>query len=167
MVRAGMLSFRDADDDDVGAAGLLAPSDAVESCLAEEPFLSLDDVCSTLQLPSGSDPATLLDAMPIDQAVARALRANLRWSPPGYAMPADEADAAEADGRAKATNGGGAAAAADHPRSLARQLGCTLHPLRTDGDGDCLLHAVSLAIWGAHDRQQALRQRLAILLTEV
>ncbi|CAN0306412.1 unnamed protein product [Ectocarpus fasciculatus] len=32
-------------------------------------------------------------------------------------------------------------------RALAR-----LWAIRTDGDGDCLLHAVSLSLWGQHDR---------------
>ena len=27
-----------------------------------------------------------------------------------------------------------------------------LYCLRTDGDGNCLLHAISLAVWGVHDR---------------
>ena len=27
-----------------------------------------------------------------------------------------------------------------------------LYPIRTDGDGNCLLHAVSIAMWGRHDQ---------------
>lgn len=27
-----------------------------------------------------------------------------------------------------------------------------LFPVRTDGDGNCLLHAVSIAMWGRHDQ---------------
>lgn len=32
-----------------------------------------------------------------------------------------------------------------------------LRPIQTAGDGDCLLHAVCIAIWGFHDRQVRLR----------
>ena len=59
---------------------------ALLRCMSEEPFLSVEDVSSTLQLPD------CLDAMPIDGDVASALVANLRWSPPGY--NSDDADAA-------------------------------------------------------------------------
>lgn len=40
-----------------------------------------------------------------------------------------------------------------------------LWPLLTTGDGNCLLHATSLAIWGVHDRQLNLRQLLHDSLT--
>ncbi|KAI6208554.1 OTU domain-containing protein [Aphelenchoides besseyi] len=40
-----------------------------------------------------------------------------------------------------------------------------LWPLLTTGDGNCLLHAISLAIWGVHDRQLNLRQMLHDALT--
>lgn len=35
-----------------------------------------------------------------------------------------------------------------------------LLPLRTTGDGNCLLHAASIAIWGIHDRDLSLRNAL-------
>jgi OTU domain-containing protein 7 len=40
-----------------------------------------------------------------------------------------------------------------------------LWPLVTTGDGNCLLHAASLGIWGVHDRQLNLRQLLHEALT--
>lgn len=40
-----------------------------------------------------------------------------------------------------------------------------LLPLITTGDGNCLLHAASLGIWGVHDRQLNLRQLLHEALT--
>ena len=33
-----------------------------------------------------------------------------------------------------------------------------LWPLATTGDGNCLLHAASLGMWGFHDRLLTLRQ---------
>jgi hypothetical protein len=36
----------------------------------------------------------------------------------------------------------------------------TLVPLRTTGDGNCLLHSASLATWGVHDRDLLLRGAL-------
>lgn len=48
-------------------------------------------------------------------------------------------------------------------RSL--QLPCwsqlAIRPISTEGDGDCLLHAVCIAIWGFHDRRVRLRTLLA------
>ncbi|CAD5206302.1 unnamed protein product [Bursaphelenchus okinawaensis] len=41
-----------------------------------------------------------------------------------------------------------------------------LWPLVTTGDGNCLLHAASLGIWGIHDRQLNLRQALYDVLTQ-
>lgn len=41
-----------------------------------------------------------------------------------------------------------------------------LMPLATTGDGNCLLHAASLAMWGIHDRQLILRKALYMQLTE-
>ena len=35
-----------------------------------------------------------------------------------------------------------------------------LLPLATTGDGNCLLHAASLAMWGFHDRMLTLRKAL-------
>ncbi len=35
-----------------------------------------------------------------------------------------------------------------------------LWPLATTGDGNCLLHAASLAMWGFHDRMLTLRKTL-------
>ena len=40
-----------------------------------------------------------------------------------------------------------------------------LTPLATSGDGNCLLHAVSLGMWGFHDRELLLRTLLCRLLT--
>ena len=40
-----------------------------------------------------------------------------------------------------------------------------LTPLATSGDGNCLLHAVSLGMWGFHDRELLLRTLLFRLLT--
>ena len=43
-----------------------------------------------------------------------------------------------------------------------------LLPLATTGDGNCLLHAASLAMWGFHDRMLTLRKALfkALVNTE-
>lgn len=38
-------------------------------------------------------------------------------------------------------------------------------PLSTTGDGNCLLHAASLGMWGIHDRQLMLRKILYEMLT--
>ena len=40
-----------------------------------------------------------------------------------------------------------------------------LIPLKTQGDGNCLLHAVSLGMWGVHDRKLFLRKALHLSLT--
>ncbi|CAO4359821.1 unnamed protein product [Caenorhabditis nigoni] len=45
------------------------------------------------------------------------------------------------------------------------QFGQKLYPLSTTGDGNCLLHAASLGMWGVHDRQLSLRETLYELLT--
>lgn len=37
----------------------------------------------------------------------------------------------------------------------------------TSGDGNCLLHAASLAMWGLHDRQLAMRKALHALLESI
>lgn len=39
-------------------------------------------------------------------------------------------------------------------------------PLSTSGDGNCLLHAASLAMWGFHDRRLTLRKALHNVLSE-
>lgn len=41
-----------------------------------------------------------------------------------------------------------------------------LWPLATTGDGNCLLHAASLAMWGFHDRRLTLRKALHAILSE-
>ncbi|RUS69853.1 hypothetical protein EGW08_022383 [Elysia chlorotica] len=41
-----------------------------------------------------------------------------------------------------------------------------LLPMATSGDGNCLLHAASLAMWGIHDRQLILRKELHEALTK-
>ncbi|GFS10036.1 OTU domain-containing protein 7B [Elysia marginata] len=38
--------------------------------------------------------------------------------------------------------------------------------MATSGDGNCLLHAASLAMWGIHDRQLILRKELHEALTK-
>ncbi|CAI5439760.1 unnamed protein product [Caenorhabditis angaria] len=45
------------------------------------------------------------------------------------------------------------------------QFGQKLYPLSTTGDGNCLLHAASLGMWGVHDRQLTLRETLYEMLT--
>ena len=42
----------------------------------------------------------------------------------------------------------------------------TCFVLATTGDGNCLLHAASLAMWGFHDRLLTLRKALHTLLTQ-
>ena len=39
-----------------------------------------------------------------------------------------------------------------------------LVPLATSGDGNCLLHAASLAMWGFHDRELLLREMVLKIL---
>ncbi|GMT27993.1 hypothetical protein PFISCL1PPCAC_19290, partial [Pristionchus fissidentatus] len=43
-------------------------------------------------------------------------------------------------------------------------IGARLWPLSTTGDGNCLLHAASLGMWGLHDRQLLLRNALYEIL---
>ncbi|GBM46064.1 OTU domain-containing protein 7B [Araneus ventricosus] len=45
-----------------------------------------------------------------------------------------------------------------------RKIGRKLWPLSTTGDGNCLLHAASLGMWGFHDRLLTLRKALHSLL---
>jgi hypothetical protein len=40
-----------------------------------------------------------------------------------------------------------------------------IHVVRTTGDGDCLLHAVSLSMWGVEDKHQLLRGLLSLVLS--
>jgi OTU domain-containing protein 7 len=42
-----------------------------------------------------------------------------------------------------------------------------LFPMCTSGDGNCLLHAVSLAMWGLHDRYLVLRKALHSTLEDI
>lgn len=42
-----------------------------------------------------------------------------------------------------------------------------LHPMVTTGDGNCLLHAASLAMWGLHDRYLILRKALHATLEAI
>ena len=42
-----------------------------------------------------------------------------------------------------------------------------LYPMVTSGDGNCLLHAASLAMWGLHDRYLILRKALHSTLKEI
>lgn len=48
-----------------------------------------------------------------------------------------------------------------HTKNICRKL----WPLATTGDGNCLLHAASLGMWGFHDRLLTLRKALHTLLT--
>ncbi|XKL68879.1 hypothetical protein PGB90_006648 [Kerria lacca] len=41
-----------------------------------------------------------------------------------------------------------------------------LWPLSTSGDGNCLLHAASLSLWGFHDRLLTLRKALHVFLSQ-
>ncbi len=52
-------------------------------------------------------------------------RSAFSWVPPGYAGDAGDAT---------------------------KRVACLMRALRTDGDGNCLLHASGLATWGVHDR---------------
>ncbi|CRK88657.1 CLUMA_CG002352, isoform A [Clunio marinus] len=45
-------------------------------------------------------------------------------------------------------------------------VGRKVWPLSTSGDGNCLLHAASLAMWGFHDRRLTLRKALYNILSE-
>ncbi len=42
-----------------------------------------------------------------------------------------------------------------------------LYPMITSGDGNCLLHAASLAMWGLHDRYLILRKALNSTLKQI
>jgi hypothetical protein len=42
-----------------------------------------------------------------------------------------------------------------------------LYPMVTSGDGNCLLHAASLSMWGLHDRHLALRKALHSTLENI
>lgn len=42
-----------------------------------------------------------------------------------------------------------------------------LYPMVTSGDGNCLLHAASLSMWGLHDRHLALRKALHSTLESI
>ena len=49
------------------------------------------------------------------------------------------------------------------------RMACLMRALRTDGDGNCLLHACGLAMWGVHDRKSGgplgpLRDQVASIL---
>uniref|UniRef100_A0A8C4NI94 ubiquitinyl hydrolase 1 n=1 Tax=Eptatretus burgeri TaxID=7764 RepID=A0A8C4NI94_EPTBU len=46
------------------------------------------------------------------------------------------------------------------------QCGTPLYALRTPGDGNCLLHALSLALWGVDDRDLTLRKALHDVLRQ-
>jgi OTU domain-containing protein 7 len=48
------------------------------------------------------------------------------------------------------------------PQEICRKI----WPLSTSGDGNCLLHAASLATWGFHDRRLTLRKALHNILSE-
>jgi hypothetical protein len=42
----------------------------------------------------------------------------------------------------------------------------TFQPLLTRADGNCLLHAVSLGMWGVHDHEGRLRAALYALMSQ-
>lgn len=47
------------------------------------------------------------------------------------------------------------------------QVNRPLYPMVTSGDGNCLLHAASLAMWGLHDRYLILRKALNFTLEQI
>ena len=47
------------------------------------------------------------------------------------------------------------------------QVNRELYPMVTSGDGNCLLHAASLAMWGLHDRYLTLRKALHASLEQI
>jgi len=47
------------------------------------------------------------------------------------------------------------------------QVNRPLYPMVTSGDGNCLLHAASLAMWGLHDRYLILRKALHASLEQI
>jgi OTU domain-containing protein 7 len=47
------------------------------------------------------------------------------------------------------------------------QVNRSLYPMVTSGDGNCLLHAASLAMWGLHDRYLILRKALHASLEQI
>ncbi|KAL6047584.1 Deubiquitinating protein VCIP135 [Balamuthia mandrillaris] len=55
---------------------------------------------------------------------------------------------------------------ANLPETLAKEIPERLVPLKTTGDGNCLLHAVSRALWGVELYHDLLRKRLHQELTE-
>lgn len=56
--------------------------------------------------------------------------------------------------------------AADLASYLPPHPNTNLYPMRTDGDGNCLLHAASLSMFGTHDRGNILRSLLTQLLSK-
>ncbi|GMI11519.1 hypothetical protein TrLO_g7473 [Triparma laevis f. longispina] len=56
--------------------------------------------------------------------------------------------------------------AADLASYLPPHPNTNLYPMRTDGDGNCLLHSASLSMFGTHDRGNILRSLLTQLLSK-
>ncbi|CAM9814533.1 unnamed protein product [Discosporangium mesarthrocarpum] len=80
----------------------------------------------------------LKDGLPLDHEVNPLLKKQAHWAPPSY-LPTD---------------------------SEVEKLGIRLDAVETDRDGNCLLHAVSLALWGGHDRTQVLRDLMVEVLND-
>ncbi|CAM9242417.1 unnamed protein product [Pylaiella littoralis] len=91
---------------------------------------------STFRLPAVEQ--VLREFLPLEVAVNELLSPQINWAPPGY-KPTDR---------------------------LVRKAMARLWAIRTDGDGDCLLHSVSLSLWGQHDRTLVLRSLLVEILLD-
>eukprot|EP00752_Nemacystus_decipiens_P008745 g7806.t1 len=91
---------------------------------------------STFRLPAVEK--ILREFLPLEEAVNDLLSPQINWAPPGY-KPTDR---------------------------LVRKAMARLWAIRTDGDGDCLLHAVSLSLWGQHDRTLVLRSLVVEVLQD-
>ncbi|CAM9281329.1 unnamed protein product [Scytosiphon promiscuus] len=91
---------------------------------------------STFKLPAVEK--ILHEFLPLEEAVNDLLSPQINWAPPGY-KPSDK----------------------PVRRAMAR-----LWAIRTDGDGDCLLHSVALSLWGLHDRTLVLRSLVVEVLQD-
>eukprot|EP00903_Cladosiphon_okamuranus_P006860 g6681.t1 len=91
---------------------------------------------STFRLPAVEK--ILREFLPLSEAVNDLLSPQINWAPPGY-KPTDR---------------------------LVRRAMARLWAIRTDGDGDCLLHSVSLSLWGQHDRTLVLRSLVVEVLQD-
>ncbi|CAN0266212.1 unnamed protein product, partial [Ectocarpus sp. 12 AP-2014] len=104
--------------------------------LIKEPLVPRDLAESTFKLPAVEQ--ILREFLPLEEAVNDLLSPQINWAPPGY-KPTDR---------------------------MVRRALARLWAIRTDGDGDCLLHAVSLSLWGQHDRTLVLRSLVVEILLD-